>query len=76
MPKRDASFFVIDILIAIDKVERYMGNITSIEQLERSEQTVSSVLMELHVIGEAMKAILGEGSLKDLTQKEWRYATS
>ena len=58
MPKRDISFYVVDVFIAIDKVHRYTKNFTCAEDLLYDEMSWDATIRELEIIGEATKHLL------------------
>jgi len=58
MSKRDISFYVIDLFIAIDKVERYTQQFNSAEELLYHEMAWDATIRELEIIGEATKHLL------------------
>jgi len=56
MPKRDVRLFLLDMLQAIEKVERYIAGLTY-EQFEANDMVVDSVVRNLEIIGEAARHI-------------------
>ena len=58
MSKRDISFYVVDIFIAIDKVDRYTKNFTNPQELLHDEMVWDATIRELEIIGEATKHLL------------------
>lgn len=58
MPKREVEFYIVDIFIAIDKIDRYTQNILSAEQLLHSELEWDATIRELEIIGEATNSLL------------------
>jgi uncharacterized protein with HEPN domain len=58
MPKREVEFYIVDIFIAIDKIDRYTLNILSAEQLLHSELEWDATIRELEIIGEATNSLL------------------
>jgi len=58
MSNRDISLYIVDILIAIDKINRYTDNIDDAEELLHSELKWDATIRELQVIGDAMNRIL------------------
>lgn len=60
---RDVSLYIVDILIAIDKIHRYTGSFKSGEELLSHEMAWDATIRELEIIGEATKILLQNGSL-------------
>ena len=58
MSKRDSSFYIVDIFIAIDKVERYTIKFTNASELLYDEMSWDATIRELEIIGEATKHLL------------------
>jgi len=58
MSKREVEFYIVDIFIAIDKIDRYTQNILSAEQLLHSELEWDATIRELEIIGEATNSLL------------------
>lgn len=58
MSRRDISFYVVDIFIAIDKVHRYTSGFTNPQELLHNEMSWDATIRELEVIGEATKHLL------------------
>ena len=58
MSERDIALYIVDILIAIDKINRYTKNIKSSEELLYNELVWDGVIRELQVIGDATKQLL------------------
>ncbi len=56
MSKRDSTLFLYDILECIEKIERYVSDMTY-EDFEKDERTIDAVLRNLEVIGEAARNI-------------------
>lgn len=55
MSRRKPEIFLEDILISIDKIERYTMDIKSIDDFINNELVVDAVLRNLEIIGEAAK---------------------
>jgi len=68
MSKRDVEFYIVDILIAYNKIKRYIENIDNATKLLYSELVWDGVIRELEIIGEATNKLLKEGFLT----KEYR----
>jgi len=58
MSDRDVSLYIVDILIAINKIKRYTKDIDNAEELLNSELEWDATIRELQVIGDAMNKIL------------------
>jgi uncharacterized protein with HEPN domain len=58
MPKkaRDYSLFLNDILNSIEKIERYMKNLT-FEELCKNDMAIDAIVRNLEIIGEASKNV-------------------
>jgi uncharacterized protein with HEPN domain len=73
MPKRDLEFFIIDMLVAINTIQRKTKSIETSESLLQNEDAWLSTTRSLEIIGEAMKTVL---DCKQLNQEyinpEWR----
>lgn len=55
MSKREPKIFLEDILISIEKIERYTKDIKSVDDFANNEMVVDAVLRNLEIIGEAAK---------------------
>lgn len=58
MSERDPSLYIVDILIAIDKIHRYTENVFSANELLHDEIVWDAVIRELQVIGDATNSLL------------------
>ena len=56
MPKRDLRLFLLDILDAIDKTERYTEGM-SFEEFEENDMAADAVVRNLEIIGEAARQL-------------------
>ena len=63
MSKRDISLYIVDTLIAIDKIKRYTAKYDDAEGLLASEEGWDATIRELEIVGEATKKLLAEGLL-------------
>jgi uncharacterized protein with HEPN domain len=69
MSKRDPRLFMIDVLNAIDKIERYTAGVT-FDQFEANEMVLDAVVRNLEIVGEATRYI--PTTLRErYTQIEW-----
>ena len=68
MSKRVSEFFIVDILIAIEKVKRYTVEFTSSQEFLHDEKSFDATMRELEIIGEATKHLI-RGNLLDA---EWQ----
>lgn len=74
MPKRDFEFFVIDMLVSLNTIQRKMKCIANFEELVQNEDTWLIVTRSLEIVGEAMKSILECKNIdRSLINPEWRY---
>lgn len=53
MSKRTPKLFVEDMLLAIERIEKYCKNINSFEEFSENDLIIDAVLRNLEVIGEA-----------------------
>ncbi len=58
MSKRDVELYIVDILIAINKIERYSKKFTNAQELLYSELEWDAVIRELEIVGEATNSLL------------------
>jgi uncharacterized protein with HEPN domain len=65
MSKRKIEFYILDILIAIDKIKRYTKKISNGTELLNDELSWDATIRELEIIGEATKILLNESFLED-----------
>ena len=72
MLKRIIEFFIVDLLLAVDKIKRYAADIKKLDEFVRNEQVVDSVLREFEIIGEAAKYILEWQEVKEFVPPHWR----
>jgi uncharacterized protein with HEPN domain len=64
MSKRDNAFYIVDIFIACDKIERYIQKISNPEALKWNELVWDATLRELEIIGEATNRLIQYGFLE------------
>lgn len=72
MPKRLPEFFLIDMLISIDVISRYMTKIKDAIDFVENEAVFIIVTRELEILGEATNNFLKDKNLAQLTQPTWR----
>ncbi len=65
MPKRVLELFVIDILVAIDKISRYHAEFDNPESFYFDEKSFDATIRELQIIGEATKHLIRSEILDD-----------
>lgn len=65
MSKRDISLYIVDIYIAINKIQRYTQKFTSAEELKWSELEWDATIRELEIIGEATNKLIKLEVLKN-----------
>ena len=70
MKKRDHKLFIKDIIVAMDSIEKFVGDMT-LEELKDDEKTSSAVIRKFEIIGEAAKYIPNKvkGKYKDIQWK-------
>lgn len=54
---RDLSLYLDEILNSIAKIRRYTADLSTVEEFAKDEETFDAVVMNLQVIGEAVKQI-------------------
>ncbi len=65
MSDRDFSLYYVDILIASDKIRRYIGKFDSASSLLHSELEWDATIRELQIIGDATGILLKNGLIDD-----------
>ena len=65
MPKRSHELFVVDILIAIDKIDRYRSDFDSAQDFYHDEKSFDATMRELQIIGEATRHLLTHKILEE-----------
>jgi len=63
MSKRVLEFFIIDILIAIDKIKRYSKDFKNADDFYYDEKSFDATMRELQIIGEATKHLINSNML-------------
>ena len=66
---RDISFYIVDILIAIDKIKRYTKSITNSDELLHNELIWDATIRELIIIGEVVNILLKNNFISDEYRK-------
>ena len=72
MSKRASEFFVIDVLLAIDRLRRYGQRLINPDDLITNEMLSSAILYEFSVLGEAMNHIFQTKKFDALVLPSWR----
>lgn len=72
MSKRFAEFYIVDVLIAINRIKRYVLDFKDVNEFVSDEKCFDATMRELEIIGEAIKRILASEGMKHLTKSEWR----
>ena len=72
MPKRRIDFFIIDILIFIEKIKRYAITLNNESDLLADELRLDAILRTLGLMGEAMNHILKSKKFKDYSKPSWK----
>ena len=65
MSKRVIEFYIVDILLAIDKIERYSKNHTNAIDFYYDELSFDATMRELQIIGEATKKLINRNILSN-----------
>lgn len=65
MSKRDFTLYIVDIFIAINKIQRYTKKFANAEDFRWSELEWDASLRELEIIGEATKALINSNILEN-----------
>ena len=60
---RDISLYIVDILIAINKIKRYTSKFANAQEFKWSELEWDATLKELEIVGESIKQLLREEKL-------------
>ena len=68
MSKREVEFYIVDIFIACNKIQRYSEKFSSAQEFLHSELEWDAVIRELEIIGEATNQLLKTDTLS----KEYR----
>ncbi len=63
MSKRVLEFYIIDILIAIDKIKRYSKDFSNADEFYYDEKSFDATMRELQIIGEATKYLINSNML-------------
>ena len=71
MHKRFSEFFIIDILVAIDKIKRIVSNL-KFDDFISNEYYVDAVLRNFEIIGEASGQLLRKSDFLKEVNVEWR----
>jgi len=73
MRKRPTESFLIDILVVLCKLRRYVGTFETFEEFYRDEHDLlDGALHNLEQIGEALKYVLADEKFAKLVKKSWR----
>jgi uncharacterized protein with HEPN domain len=65
MSRRRSELYLLDILIAIEKIERYHRKFSDAESFYHDDMSFDATMRELQIIGEATKHLLRSGTLDD-----------
>ena len=71
MPKREGEFFIIDMLVALELIQRKTESMVTSDELLRDEDAWLAVTRSLEIVGEAMNHVLDNAALKNLIKPEW-----
>ena len=69
--KRNLPLFIQDVSDAIDKINRYISDLTDEKELKNDRKTYDAVMMNFVIIGEAVKNIYDEAQ-KNYPDVEWK----
>lgn len=72
MPKRTVNLFVLDILISIDRIQRYSEKLSDGQALWQDELLCGSILRDMGIIGEALNRVLQAQDLAMHFKPYWR----
>lgn len=72
MPKRNVEFFVLDMLISIERINRYSKPLKDLDDFVSDEVAFNLILRDLAIIGEAMNHVLAEKKLHAFINPGWR----
>lgn len=72
MPKRTTNLFVLDIIIAIDRIKYYSNGLYEGDDLRKNGLLCDGILRRLGIIGEAMNRILQARELTTHTKPYWQ----
>lgn len=72
MPNRNVEFFLVDILVSVDKIARYARSIFSVNEMVANELVLDALLRELEIVGEAMKYVMTSEKIKNMVTPAWR----
>ena len=65
MSKRDIEFYIVDILIAHNKIERYISKFNNPQDFLHSELEWDATIRQLEIIGEATKFLIRNNTLNE-----------
>jgi len=71
MPKRPVEFFVVDILVSVDKIRRKTINL-NLDKFVSDENLFDAAMRYLEIIGEAAKHVLQDSNFIEGSKIEWR----
>jgi uncharacterized protein with HEPN domain len=69
---RPIAYFIVDLLISINKVKGYSSGIITIEDLLKQESTTELIIHQLEIIGESVRHILNCEESAHLIPEYWR----
>ena len=73
MHKRMIELFIVDIFVAIDRINRNLNNITNPEEFESlNENIFDAIMRELEIIGEASKYIIKNEMYVKVSSTDWQ----
>ncbi len=70
--KRDTNLFIVDLLVAIKKIEIYLSDFDDREEFLKSSLHWDATMRQLEIIGEALKNLLDDEKFKKLSPDYFR----
>ncbi|MHC4874455.1 MAG: HepT-like ribonuclease domain-containing protein [Planctomycetota bacterium] len=65
MPDRDVTLYIVDVLIALNRINRYCSEFNNAEDFLHSEIEWDATIRELQVVGDATNVILKHGLIDE-----------
>ena len=76
MPKRFIEFYIVDVLLSLEKINRFTSNIKYADEFPDNELVFSATIRELSVLGESIKQVLHHQPFAETVKPEWRIIVS
>ncbi len=74
MSKRVFSLFLVDVLLALERISRFLAHCDDPEILYRDEMRYPAVLKQFEIVGEALRYLVDEPALAHAKDSSWRAA--